>query len=124
MSTTCTFLEKKQLKGEYAKYATELLVRSCPRAISPSAQMKDEMTKGFKVSREGEVCDDEATEYAKVASPELCYAAAQNLKAFDNFAFASYGECRIYGSECSKGYTDNFDFNIYTPAGDVSDTRR
>ena len=36
---------------------------------------------------------------------------------FDRFAYASWGECRIYASERSKGYTENFDFNIYTPTG-------
>jgi len=63
------------------------------------------------------VCDDEAIERTKAESPEMCFAAAQNHKSFVSFAFASYGECRIYESECSKdSYTENFDFNIYTEA--------
>jgi len=38
---------RKQPKGEYTKYAAECLVKSLPRAVSPSAQML-ELSQGFK----------------------------------------------------------------------------
>ena len=39
--------------GRVHEYATEFLVRSLPRVVSPSAQMLERMPKGFKISREG-----------------------------------------------------------------------
>ena len=76
------------------------------------------MSKGFKVSREEEVCDDEASEMAKAESLERCFAEAQNQKSLDSMGFASWDECRIYASEFSTGSTENFDLNIYTPTGE------
>ena len=55
---------------------------------------------------------------ATAESPEMLFAEAQNQRILDSLAFASWSECRIYASECSTDYTENFDLKIYTPTGE------
>ena len=48
----------KRLKASYDTYATELLVRSCPRAVSKSQLMLQAKMEGFRTSREAGYCED------------------------------------------------------------------
>ena len=50
-------------------------------------------------------------------SPQEALRSCPKPENFDRFAYASWGKCRTYASERSKGYTENFVFNIYTPIG-------
>ena len=42
---------KKKLKASYDTYVTELLVRSCPRAVSKSQLMLQAKMEGFRIIR-------------------------------------------------------------------------
>ena len=50
-------------------------------------------------------------------SLQRCASQLPKTKELRSLCYASWGECRIYASERSKGCTENYNFSIYTPSG-------
>ena len=101
------------MKASYDTYATELLFRSCPRAVSKSQEMLQAKMEGFKMIREAEYCGDLPALELRVESPMMCHMAAMNIDGWTSFAWSTKGLCLVFERDCQQGFLDNFDYNVY-----------
>ena len=78
--------------------------------------MLERGSKGFKVSREGK-CAMMGLPSLPGLSLQRCASQLLKTRELCSLCYASWGERRIYASERTKGYTENYNFSIYTPIG-------